>query len=304
VTPNEIPQPVLAKLFALQHHVEHCAAAAATAEAAREATRTLLSGERTSPRSMMEHKAGQLDLQQLRAEFDALHQAAGAARQRAATEAAILRRCRAWLEQLPSATLDQVAVKPGSDDTLQSVRQRLAAIATELKVLQAAPVPDPQLRQKVEAYVERLAAAAAPELRGIEAGAPFRALWPSDSSASRRNLQGFDEHVANAALMAAWLSPGSLVDRLMAIASSLANQHCPVEERPPRIAALNDEGLRLRYLEEALVVKALIAGDVVVRDPAASPEAVLQVCIRANVKSAKPRSKPTATGADADVATV
>jgi hypothetical protein len=164
MTPNEIPQPVLAKLFALQHHVESCAAAARAAETAREATRRLLSGEGTSPRSMFEHKRGQFDAQQLRAEFDTLHQAAGDARQRATTETAILTRCRNWIEQLPAVVLDQVSPKLDPGDTLSSVRARLAEISTETRTLQSAPIPDPDLRRKVEAYVEHLAAAAAPEL--------------------------------------------------------------------------------------------------------------------------------------------
>jgi hypothetical protein len=112
---------------------------------------------------------------------------------------------------------------------------------------------------------------------------------------SRRNvLSGvpgvssfFDEHAANAVLLTAWLSPGMLADRLLAIAEAIANQHCPVEERPQRIAVLEAEALRLRYAEEALVCKALAAGEVVTRSLEAPPEAVLQVRIRPNVKLAK-----------------
>jgi hypothetical protein len=287
MTPNECPQSVLAKLFALQSHVERCGREANSAEHARDIQRATLSNRH--PASMREHKSGAFNLAEEQRKLDALTQQAIGFRQIATTEAGILERVKAWLDALPNGTaLETVAIKLADGDNIATVRTRLADIAAELKRLQAIPIPDPDLKRKVEEFVRRLAARAEPALRGIEQGAPLRALWPADVNANPRNLSGYDEFTGSALLMFAWLMPSLLADRLLAVANGLADELVPAAERPDRIAALNDEILPLRHLEEALICKMLAAGEAAVRDPQAPPEAVLQVRLRAKVTKSSP----------------
>jgi hypothetical protein len=286
MTPSELPQVVLARIMLMQRHAETCAREADAAERARDAQRAALSDRR--PLSMREHKAGSWNMADEQRKLDTLTQSATALRTAARIETEILQRCRAWLDALPTVGLELVSPAVGEQDTLQTVRARLQDIAAELKRLNLVPLPDPRLRHKIEAYVQQLAANAHPELQGIAAGETLRVYWPAEERAGRRQLNGFDTITANALLMTAWLQPGLLVDRLVAIANRMADEYCPAAERPARIAALQDEILLLRYAEEAFVTRALAAGDPIVRDPAAPVEAVLLV----RVKAAKVTKSP------------
>jgi hypothetical protein len=298
VTPNECPQTVLAKLFALQSHAEKCGYEANAAENARDAQRTLLN---RGPASMREHKTGNFNFADEQRKLDALTQRATAMRTAARVEAEVLQRCRAWIEALPNGTpLEPVNPKLDPSNTLQDVRARLQDIVTELKRLAAIPTPDPDLKRKVQAYVDHLAARAVPALRGIEQGAPLRAYWPADANANPRNLSGYDEFTGSGLLMFAWLQPGLLVDRLLGIANKMADELVPAAERPERIRQLQDEALVWRYVEEAIVCRLLTSGEAAVRDPATLPECVLQVKIRPPAAK-KPSPSPTTVSRDAEM---
>jgi hypothetical protein len=282
MTPSELPQVVLAKLFQMQSHVEHCNTAAASADRACDEQRAMLNDRR--PRSMREHR--DKDGWNLAAEqqkLATLTQRAAGFRQIAATEAGILKRCRAWLDALPAVGLEPVAPSLAADDTLPLVRQRLSAVQAELKQLNSVPLPDPDLKRKVESYVSSLAARAAPELRGVAAGDTFQPRWKFDA---------FDEVYPAAVLVAAWLTPERLADRLLSAARQLADQLVPASERPARIQALRDEILPLRYAEEALVTRALANGEAAARSPDSPPEAVLLVRVKA--KPTKPALREAA----------
>jgi|SRR6516165_7855756 hypothetical protein len=286
MTPHECPQHVLVKLFALQSHVEQCGREADAAERARDSQRAVLNDRH--PHSMREHKAGTFSLAAEQKKLEQLQFAATALRQAATAEAAIWQRCRAWIEALPNGTaLETVSPAVGGQYNLQEVRTRLAAIAAELAALQRVPTPDPNLRRRIERYVEDLAENAMPELQGIAANQELRVYWPGEARASRRNLNNFDTISANSLLMTAWLQPNLLVDRLVAIANRMADELVPAAERPARIAALEAEALTWRYVEESLVTRALSQGDTAVRDPNALPECVLQVRVRSNAKVTK-----------------
>jgi hypothetical protein len=297
MTPSELPQVVLAKLFQMQNHVDYCARAASEAERACAAQRSELNDRR--PASM---KRGQWDLAAEQAKLVTLQQQHDGFKQIAATEAGILKRCRSWLEGLPTCGLEPVTSAVG-ENTLASVRARLNAIAAELAALQRVPLPDPQLRQRIERYVADLAYGARPEIQGVGQGQTLRILWPGEAAVSRRNLAGFNDFTANALLMAALLEPARLVDRLMAAANEVADALVPAAERPTRIQALQDELLPLRYLEEVLICKALAAGEAAARDSTAPVEAVLQVKIR-DPKPTKPALREAAQLPQSELAEV
>ena len=56
----------------------------------------------------------------------------------------------------------------------------------------------------------------------------------------------------------------------------MANDPLPVDQRPPRVAALERELDELHRVEEVLVVTALAAGSSVHRSPSAPPATVLE----------------------------
>jgi hypothetical protein len=298
MTPEMLPQPLLAKLFALQSHVEACRRAAADAERARDDQRAALNDRH--PRSMREHRDKDgWNLATEQQKLETLIQQAAGFRQIAATEAEILKRCNSWIEGLPAVSLEPVNIKLADSDNIASVRARLAAITAELKLLQSAPTPGDDLRNRIQAYVSELSDNAYPEIQGIGQGETLRVYWPAEPRASRRNLNGFDTALSNGLLMFAWLEPARLVDHLVAVANCIGDQHGPAAERPQRIASLQDEILPLRYAEEALICRMLAAGDAVVRDPNAPVEAVLQVKIR----DAKPKSSPAMATKSAELET-
>src|SRR5262245_47839587 len=191
MTPSELPQHVLAKLFALQSGVEAAQRQAAELERAVAAQRELFSRR---PASMRDTRNFDLPVEQRK--LDALVAQHGAAKQVVQIERDLLAKCRAWLEALPSVALETVSPALGGQDNLQTVRARLQDLAAEVKRLQSVPLPDPDLKGKVEAYVTQLAARAVPELRGVAAGETFQPRWRFDS---------FDEVYPAATLVAAWL---------------------------------------------------------------------------------------------------
>ena len=66
----------------------------------------------------------------------------------------------------------------------------------------------------------------------------------------------------------------------------MANDPLPVDQRPPRIAALKRELDELHRVEEALVAAALATGEPVHRSPSAPPAAVLGVRVADKVSRA------------------
>src|SRR5262249_20571622 len=84
----------------------------------------------------------------------------------------------------------------------------------------------------------------------------------------------------NGLLMTAFLHPEALLQRLMIEAKHVCSRPCPPEERPQKIAALEQQLNELGYAEEALVSKAQDAGEGVVRRLEARPWHVVQVRIR------------------------
>jgi hypothetical protein len=132
------------------------------------------------------------------------------------------------------------------------VRERIKEAEDELALLRAVPTPAPDIRDRVEAYVQSLAQ---PEVRGICAGQKLEVKWPSSAIA-----------------VFALLSPEKVQEVILAEVERVANDPLPIKERRARIAELKREIDELAYVEEALVVTSGAE-----RSPGAPPHAVLGV---------------------------
>jgi hypothetical protein len=160
--------------------------------------------------------------------------------------------CKAWLDELPDGTvLEPVKVKPNGC-ALGNVRERIKDAENELALLRAVPTPAPDIRKRVEDYVQSLAQ---PEVSGIGAGQDLVVKWPSSVIA-----------------VFAMLFPERVQEVILAEVDAMANDPLPIKQRRARIAELKREIDELAYVEEALVVTSGAE-----RSPAAPPHAVLGV---------------------------
>jgi hypothetical protein len=260
------PQPVLAKLLALDEHAETLADAAEDASNKLEYARAVINGKIEDRR---------INLQAARAEFDRLLVEAPAKRKRADSEQAVLSACKLYLERLPhDSALKLVPVAPDGLD-LTALRAELKTVENEISALRSAPVASSDIAERVARYVSDLAAAGTPLVDGFGPGAQLQVWWPEASTGRNpRNRQGYAKDHGQALLLMARLFPQQLAETIRAeIAAQTAGQ----EEHPARLVQLRAKRAQLRRSEEALVVKALAQGEPVTRDPSAPPWAVLGV---------------------------
>jgi hypothetical protein len=133
----------------------------------------------------------------------------------------MLSACRTWLDELPEGTqLKIVNVKPDGHD-LGDVRERIKDAENELALLRAVPTPAPDIRDRVEAYVQSLAQ---PEVRGICAGQKLEVKWPNSVIAAF-----------------ALLFPEKVQEVILAEVEGMANDPLPQAERKKRTAELKRE---------------------------------------------------------------
>lgn len=150
-------------------------------------------------------------------------------------EADTLGRCRAWLAGLPSTTvLEQIIPDAEVALSLPAVRARIKKVQNEVEALKRVPIPAPNIRERVQDYMQGLTR---PIIGGIGVDERLTVRWPSDMPA-----------------LMAFLQPDVLVDRLLVAINQIANTPCPLAEREPRIAKLEEEIDRLQRTEEAIVV--------------------------------------------------
>jgi hypothetical protein len=94
----------------------------------------------------------------------------------------MLSACKAWLDELPEGTqLKIVNVRPNGHD-LGDVRKRIKDAKDELALLHDVPTPAPDIRDRVDDYVQSLVQ---PEVSGIGAGQKLVVKWPSSPPALR-----------------------------------------------------------------------------------------------------------------------
>jgi hypothetical protein len=131
-------------------------------------------------------------------------------------ESDIIDRCKSWLAGLPSTTvLEQIIPDVEAGLSLPAVRARIKKLQNEVEALKGVPIPAPNIREKVRAYVERLPI---PIIGGIGAGESLTVQWPTGLHA-----------------LMAFLQPEAMVDRLLADVDQIANTPCPLAEREQRI---------------------------------------------------------------------
>jgi hypothetical protein len=170
----------------------------------------------------------------LSTELDRLLAAEKALQRQRPVEADILGQCRAWLASLPPKAVVGQIIPDVDGLQLSDVRARIKKLQNEVEALKRVPVPAPNIREKVQAYVERLPM---PSIGGIGAGEALTVQWPTGLHA----LMGF-------------LQPDALVDRLTAEVDRIANTPYPLAEREQQVAKLEEEIDRLQRTEEAIVV--------------------------------------------------
>jgi hypothetical protein len=112
-----------------------------------------------------------------------------------------------------------------------------------------APVPSPDIEDRIRQYIGKLAVV---EVRGIGEGETLQIAW------------------ADPLRILATLFPDELVKAAMRTVEQMASKPLPVSKRPGRIAELKQQIEELQHLEEALV----LAGNGE-RSPDAAPAAVL-----------------------------
>lgn len=279
---NSLSQPLLVRLMDLDARADALAERAGAAEAAVDEARAIMNGRRPPPgaNTLRDIQEGVAAVQ---AGFETQYRAAQQARRTADAAHTVLSNLKVWLERLPpDAKLEPVELEPedlGLDElNLADVRDRRRQLAADIRALQLAPLPSPDLRERVATYVKRLAVAARPEVRGIAGGEQLVVYWPDSPGASRQNLNGFDTVVANPLLLAAFLFPDRLVDRIGDTIDAACREPCPPPQRAERLAALTAELDRLWQLETALVDQAVGAGDAdATHDVTTPPAAVLGV---------------------------
>jgi len=94
------------------------------------------------------------------------------------------------------------------------------------------------------------------------------------------------EHTCDLLALVAALFPDRMLALVMGEVERMANDPLPVDQRPPRIAALKRELDELHRVEEALIAAAIAAGHSVHRSPSVPPEAVLGVRVADRVSRA------------------
>lgn len=270
--------PLLVKLLELDRHAERLAELAERAESELATARDILNGKREDPR---------IDLEAIKDGFNTV--VATAKRRRAAADAeqTVLSGAKLWLELLPpDAELEPVEPTLATGERLEDVRRAKLAVATDIRALRAVPVPSPDLRERVQSYVADLAHAGRPDVRGVDGG-ELKVRWPGGVGANRHNLDGFSAERVNGLLMAAYLFPDLLTERLVATVDEATSKPMPPAQRAARIAQLAAEQDQLARVEVALVDAAVAAGsDDEVHDSTAAPQLILGCRVQARAQEA------------------
>lgn len=260
---SSLPTSVLAKLLSLDQAIEHLRGKETSITSQIENIRNRLNGrirdQRDDPAQLEQ------DLHRLLAD----HAQVKARLHQAQT---VLSSCRTWLDRLPTGAKLEPATTSTDGKSLSEVRAGISAARDELTKLRRAPVPSPDLRDRVE---RRIADLGAPTVRGIGAGETLKVFWPG----AKQTAAGPDERSCDTLAMFAVLFPEKLADAVMAEAERMANDPVPFAQRPARIATLEREIEELSRVEEALVDAAIARGEPVHRSASAVPQAALGVRI-------------------------
>jgi hypothetical protein len=262
---KNIPNQVLDKLLSLSEAAEYLGQKLVTTEEGIAGARARLSGSFRQPE---EYEFARVSLQQMLQELPVL-------KQRAAAAQSVYTACKAWLDHLPTdAVLEPVEVSVDDLD-LESIREQIKDVTNELKRLRALPVPDDDIRERVESYVRELGR---PQISGVGKGERLKVIWKG----SGWNSAGPREDVADPLALAAAIFPNELCAAVMRGVDRMSSDDVPLADRAERIAELENEISELRYSEEVL----LADGDADMRFADAPPAAVLGVRVTESISRA------------------
>jgi hypothetical protein len=192
---------------------------------------------------------------------------------RARDEQQLVVQIKEWLvHQKPNVRWEMA---PSPDPALtaigvHAIRVKIAALAAERELIEAAPLPVLELQDRIRAYIAGLAGKARPKIR-IERGM-LEVLWPAPLSPP----SPLSPVPHPAATLAAWLTPDRLYDALvdeLTAAFPKETRAYGVEERANRSAEIETELLTLQYAEEAVVADRVDLP----RRPYANPMCVLGI---------------------------
>jgi hypothetical protein len=241
-----MPQQTLARLTDLQERVENLEQEAVKAESEVARLRTLLSS-RTTDATLDEITAA-------RASFDNVYADAQLKRSRASAQAKLLERTKAWIEELPPNTRLVLVHAPIEGASLAQVRGELAALRSDLSKLRGNPPASLDIGKRIESYVNELADAAHPLVRGFANGQTLDVRWPMSTQADRRNGNGFSTGEANGLLLFAAIDPAAVSDLIFKAVH--AAQPLSAQQHSEKMLQLNARVNELSYIEAALVERA------------------------------------------------
>jgi hypothetical protein len=218
-----VPAPILAKLALLQEEATRLDKEAERAgDGLRAAQAKIRKPEGLTQKQFEDVQAAYKDLQ---VEQSKLQSRASAAKD-------TVDACNRWLAELPEG----VRLKPRDVNTagrtLSGVRDDISRRKAELDLLDAVPVPHPNIEEFVRNHVRALGR---PKLEGIESG-NLRIYWGDEWPS-----------------LIAFLDPEALVRAVLAEVTRIANERLPVAQRRQRMTTLESEIRDLRYFEEKLI---------------------------------------------------
>jgi hypothetical protein len=268
---DALPQHVLAKLLALDEAVAALKAGADAVERGIEDRRARLWGN--ARRADDNPRVLQAELEKFLADQKGVQQ-------RLQAEQAVLSACKLWLDRLPAGTQLELVPVTADGHELAEIRKRVKAAIAEVDALKHAPAPSGDIEARVRNYIGGLA----PKVRGVGVGERLSIIFPGAQSSSGSGY--ISGHTCDPLALLAVLFPERMLALVMGEVERMANDPCPVAQRPPRVAALESELDELHRVEEVLVAAAIAAGEPVHRSPSAPPPAVLCVKIADKVSRA------------------
>jgi hypothetical protein len=151
---------------------------------------------------------------------------------------------------------------------VELVRAEITGLKQKQLAIARAPLPRDELIQKAKSYIDELRKAAKPMVN-VERGG-FQVTWGPGVQA---------QTAIDPPAVVTWArsDPDGLLADLMVELDQIKGHGLPEAERPRHQQQLDDELAELERAEEAMIVAAEEADQVISRRPAASPWAVLQI---------------------------
>ena len=266
------PQSVVVRLVELSEHADSLSRSADEAERVLAACRETMSGRGPEVELAVTMALKSRAVEDARAAFDQVLSSSQRLRSQANVAQRIASACKAAVDMLPDSAVLEVLVPKVDGLALDDVRSRRRAVCEEIRILDSAPVPGPDLEARITAYVRDLARSARPYVRGIGAGQQLEVLWPSHGECNRKNLNGFSDHQASVLMLMAALFPRELGELILGSVEADTSEPLPVGERPQRMAQLRAE-IDVMWRLLAALIEA--AGEP--HDPQCPPWAILGV---------------------------